>query len=103
MYYSIPTLRRAALLHKDCDATTSQVQASSGQSSKDTDDATHGDLYIVKRQSRVSTECHPDCVFREYFESNVNGDDTDCKDDSDDEEDFLMAVIAAKASLASSV
>lgn len=102
MYYSVPTLRRAALLNKDSDVNF-QVHASSGSSSMDVDDGHDGETSVVKRQTRVSTECHPDFMFEEYYSGLGNGDDTDCEEDSDDEEeDFLMAVVAAKASLDSS-
>ena len=57
------------------------------------------DSCVVKRQTRVSTECHPDIMMEEFFGLSDDIDDIECQeDDSDDEEDFLMAILEAKAS-----
>ena len=102
MYYSVPTLRRASYLKMDLP--TFQAAASAGPADMETDDSSSNQgSTVVRRQSRVSTECHPDYLFTEFYGLNDNEDDTDIEDeDSDAEEDFLMAIIEAKASLASS-
>ncbi|KAL7508689.1 hypothetical protein ACHAXN_005784 [Cyclotella atomus] len=101
MYYSVPTLRRASYLKMDLP--TFQAAASAGPFDLETDHSSDESLTVVRRQSRVSTECHPDYLFTEFYGLNDNEDDTDIEDeDSDAEEDFLMAIIEAKASLASS-
>jgi hypothetical protein len=79
------------------DLPTFQAAASTGPFDMETDHSSDESSTVVRRQSRVSTKCHPD------YGLNDNGDDTDIEDeDSDIEEDFLMAIIKAKASLASS-
>lgn len=105
MYYSVPTLRRASYLNMDVPAF--QAAASAGPSDMETDESSSNGSQgstVVRRQSRVSTECHPDYLFTEFYGSmNADGDDTDVEDDdSDAEEDFLMAIIEARAALASS-
>jgi hypothetical protein len=101
MYYSVPTLRRASYLKMDLP--TFQAAASAGPADMETDDSSSNQgSTVVRRQSRVSTECHPDYLFTDFY-TNDNGDDTDIEDeDSDAEEDFLMAIIEARTALASS-
>jgi hypothetical protein len=85
------------------DLPTFQAAASAGPFDLETDHSSDESSTVVRRQSRVSTECHPDYLFTEFYGLNDNEDDTDIEDeDSDAEEDFLMAIIEAKASLASS-
>jgi hypothetical protein len=105
MFYSIPQLRKAALLNKGSDDLPQHVPANlSGSSSMDTAAADGNGSCLVKRQTRVSTECHADLFFEDFLGLHDNQGETDCEDDSDDddeEEAFLMAILAAKANQAS--
>jgi hypothetical protein len=71
MYYSVPTLRRASYLKMDLP--TFQAAASAGPADMETDDSSSNQgSTVVRRQSRVSTECHPDYLFTDFY-TNDNG------------------------------
>lgn len=62
MYYSIPSVRKAALHHKDVDVSVLTVPISDDtqRTSKDRPNESH-----ITRQTRVSFECHSDLLIFE--------------------------------------
>ncbi|KAL3779318.1 hypothetical protein HJC23_013768 [Cyclotella cryptica] len=64
MYYSISSVRSAALRGKDVDISLFRSQSTALQSSS-VDRIYEG---TVTRQRRVSTECHPDLLYADLFE-----------------------------------
>ena len=61
MYYSIPSVRNAALHGKDVDASLLDVP------SRSTSVDSECPKRSVTRQRRISTECHPDLLLEEMF------------------------------------
>jgi hypothetical protein len=93
MYYSIPTLKNAAMLSKEVDLSSCQVRGLLEHSSMDINRSDEESSPLVRR-TRISTECHPGLIFQQY---NMDDDDeTDDEDDSDDFYDFLAAEVAVK-------
>ena len=90
MFYSVPTLRRASFLHRDVDDPCDDQGPTDGSS-------------VVKRQTRVSTECHPDVAMEDLFARrgasyDIDFEEEDGSDSDDDEMDFLEGILAAMAS-----
>jgi hypothetical protein len=63
MYYSIPAARNAAMKGKEVDPSVLHADAPSSASDKETRTGKTPKISCkVRRQRRVSTECHPDLL-----------------------------------------
>ena len=78
LYFSIPAVRRAALLNKDVDMSSlqgSKSQCSSGGRASYPSQIESTPTTKVVRRSCISFECHPDLLMEDYLDNTLDDDD----------------------------
>jgi hypothetical protein len=80
LYYSIPAARNAAMHGRELDPSLLRVSAETKT------DSDRRKARKVSRQSRISTECHPDLLFEEMF-----SDEATVQSEKNELDDYLLS------------